>query len=171
MLLKYTIKADTITFWCNGIDEKDNAITSILNKFFLDLSKEKKVFFHGYRLPDEDIPKLIEPSVILAKAEDLLNPFHIFLHLSNAKIKSNHFDYACETTIYYFENEVKWSDFLAASIVNQPLKLIKKGILSAYFISGDQGADFWFGCNKTYEKRVLQLFECMSELGYEIQKN
>lgn len=170
MFLRYTIKADTITFWCSGVDENDTAAGALFNDFLFDISKERKVFFHGYRLADEDIPELIEPSVIIDKAKNVLNTFHTFLYLSDAKIKSNHLDYACEATIYYFENEVSWYDFLATSVIDKPVKLVKKGILSAYFISGDQGADFWFGCNKAYEKRVLQLFECLSASGYKIKR-
>ncbi len=169
-ILKYRTKANSIVFWCPGIEE-NNEVTILLNDFLLDISKERKVFFHGYRLPHKDDREIIDPAVILAKAEILLDPFNTFFHLSDARIKINHFDCACEATIYYFDNKVEWSDFLATSVIHKPIKLIEKGILSAHFTSNDHGADFWFECNKTYEKKVLQLFENMRNLGYEIKRS
>ena len=78
----------------------------------------KNIFFHGYRLPEEHLPKMVDTKAILEKSEIILDPFNILLHLSNAKININYFDYACETMIYYFDNNIKWTDFW------QPLLLI-----------------------------------------------
>lgn len=170
MILKYKIKADSITFWCSAVDENKEA-AKLLNKFLFDISKERKVFFHGYRLPYEDALKIIDPSVILEKAQILSDPFNIFFYLSKAKVDVSSFDCACEAAIYFFESTVEWSDFLATSVINKPMELIKKGILSAYFATVDQGADIWFECNRTYEGKALQLFKRMSDLGYEVKSS
>lgn len=169
MFLKYKLTYNTITFWCNGLDEKDDMFAAVFDKFLYDLSKEKNVFFYGYRLWEEE-QKLIDPPNILAEAKDLSAPYTIYWHLKEAKIKSKYFNDSCEAAIYYFEDKVKWEDFLATSYIKKPIKLIEKGVLSAYFISGDHGADFWFGCNKKHEKRVLQLFETLANSGYKVQK-
>lgn len=166
--LKYNIENDSIVFWCTPVDGNDVA-TILLNDFLLDISKERKVFFHAYRLPDAF--KIIDPAVILAKAEVLLDPFNTFFHLSVAKVKSNCLEWASKSTIYYFEDQVEWLDFLATSVIAQPKKLIKKRLLFAHFTTVDQGADLWFECNRNYEKKVFQLFESMSSLGWEIKRS
>ena len=61
---------------------------------------------------------MVDTKAILEKSEIILDPFNILLHLSNAKLNINYFDYACETMIYYFDNNIKWTDFW------QPLLLI-----------------------------------------------
>ena len=86
------------------------------------------------------------------------------------KININYFDYACETMIYYFDNNIKWTDFLATSIINQPINYIKNGTLLAYFASVDQGADYWFECSKDYEENVLKLLHELSVLGCRIEQ-
>ncbi len=169
MILKYNIKADYIEFWCTSVVDENNAVATLFNDFLFDISKERRVYFYAYRLPCEDEHKMIDATVILAKTGILLDPFKTFFHLSDAKVNIERFDCACEAMMYYFKNEVKWSDFLASSVISRPEELIKKGILSACFSTTDQGADFWFECNKTYEKKVLQLFECLSNRGCEIE--
>jgi len=167
-VLKYDIKAESIIFWCSGIDESKDA-TILFNNFLLDLSKGKEIFFHAYRLPDEY--EIIDENVIMSKAGILLDPFNTFFHLKEAKVKSNCFDNACEATIYYFDKRINWTDFLATSSSINSVQLIKEGLLFARFSCLDQGADFWFECNKNYKQKVLQLFDCMSSLGWEIERS
>lgn len=169
-MLKYSVKSNIITVECAGLNETDYQIASVLNRFLLYISKDKNVFFHGYRLWNKEKTRIIEPSVIIEEAKDLVEPFHTYLHLKEANVKSNFFCDVCEATIYYFENSVRWTDFLASSKNVEPQKLIEKGILSAYFTVGDYGADLWFGCSRVYEKQVLQLIEDMANLGYEIKR-
>ena len=170
MFLNYKIKANTITFWCTDIDVNEKTVAALLEDFFLDMSKERKIFLYGNQLSDGYTVKLLDPLVILKKAQSLTDPFQTFYYLSEAKIKSNYFQYASSVTIYYFENEVEWLDFLATSVIEKPRKLIKKGILSARFSSVNHGTDFWFECNKVHEKRVLQLLEDISNLGYNVKR-
>ncbi|WP_279002819.1 hypothetical protein, partial [Ruminococcus bicirculans (ex Wegman et al. 2014)] len=108
--------------------------------------------------------------VILEKSEIINDPFNIFLRLSDAKININHFDCACESMIYYFDNKVNWTDFLATSIISQPQKYIKEGILIAYFASVDQGADYWFECSKDYKENVLILLRTLTALGCRVKQ-
>jgi hypothetical protein len=169
MILKYEIRADSIAFWCTGIDG-NSADAILLNDFILDMSREKNVFFHSYRLPNQDVPKMIEQSVILKKAEVLQDPFNTYFQLSEAKVKISCFYWACETNIYYFDNKIEWSDFLAAAPIKKPIELIQKGMLSAHFTTVDQGADYWFESNTSYEKKIMRLLESMSDLGYKIKQ-
>lgn len=113
---------------------------------------------------------MIDPDVILEKAELLLNPYHIFLYLKSANISSLDLHRACEASIYYFDNKVEWADFLVSLPIKHQVKLVEKGILSARFLSGNDGTRFYFICNKAYEKRVLHLIEEMSGLGYEVKR-
>lgn len=168
--LTYKIEDDLISFWCNPADGNSMAAT-LFDDFLLDLSEGKKVFLYGYRLPDEEVHKIISCDAILTKAKVLLDPFKSFFHLSAAKVNSDCFDHASTTTIYYFNEDVEWTDFLATWAILKPKKFMKKGMLPAYFVSGDQGADFWFSCNRTYESKVFQLFEDLSKAGYEIKQS
>lgn len=169
VFIRYRIDKDSIVFWCSDISI-NNSATTVLNNFLYDFSLEKNIFFHGYRLPEEHLPKMVDTKAILEKSEIILDPFNILLHLSNAKININYFDYACETMIYYFDNNIKWTDFLATSIINQPINYIKNGTLLAYFASVDQGADYWFECSKDYEENVLKLLHELSVLGCRIEQ-
>lgn len=85
VLIKYRINKKTIIFWCSGIIE-NNSVATVFNKFLYDFSKGKNVFFYSYRLPEEELPKMIDTNAILDKAETICNPFHVFLKLSDAKI-------------------------------------------------------------------------------------
>ncbi len=170
MTLNYKIKSNLIVFWCSSAVDENTAAATLLNDFLLDISKEQKVYFYGYHLPDKDEQEIIDPAVILAKAEVLLEPTKTFYHLSEAKVKVERFDCAYEATIYYFKDEVEWSEFLATSVIARPKKLIANGILSAHFSTTNQGADVWFESNKNYEQRVLQLFKDLSDLGCEIKQ-
>lgn len=171
-ILEYQIREKSIVFHCSGLDEdnradkNNNAIGELFNQFLLELSEDHKVFFHAYRLPEEDVKKLIDPNEILEKAEVFLDPFQTFFYLKSAKIRSTYCGRACNADIYYFDRKTEWTDFLASSVITHPVKLVEKGVLSARFSSCDCGADFYFVCNKTYENRVLQLIEKMASLGY-----
>jgi hypothetical protein len=168
--LRYNIKKDSIVFYCIGIGIEDRfyknhaAVTTLFNDFLLGLSKEKKVFVEAYRLPDE--LEIFDSTVILSRAEVLLNPFLTFFHLSEAKMQTNQLEWARDTHLYYFKPEVEWTDFLATVSIDRPIKLIKNGILSAHFSSTEHAGDFWFESNKTYEAEVLQLIESLSKLGF-----
>ena len=169
--MKYMLKDDSVIFWCTGIEEDEDAVASLINGFLLDLSEKHKVFLHAYRLPYEDVFKLINPAAILERAEALLESSKAsYFHLKSAQVNSKYFAYATESIVYYFEDTVEWSDFLATRI-DKPTKLIKEGLLSAYFASVDQGADFWFESNRVYEQEVLRLFEHLSNLGYIIRQS
>ena len=92
------------------------------------------------------------------------NFFHLCLD------KGDIIDCACESMIYYFDNKVNWTDFLATSIISQPQKYIKEGILIAYFASVDQGADYWFECSKDYKENVLILLRTLTALGCRVKQ-
>ena len=141
VFVKYRIDKDSIVFWTSDINENISA-AKVLNEFLYDFSKGKIIN----------------------------DPFNIFLRLSDAKININHFDCACESMIYYFDNKVNWTDFLATSIISQPQKYIKEGILIAYFASVDQGADYWFECSKDYKENVLILLRTLTALGCRVKQ-
>lgn len=174
MFLKYAVKTDSISFKCTGLDETDEYIAKVFNEFLQTISIEKSVFFYGYRLCEKEITEIMDTSTILAKADHLIYPYHTFLHLREARIRSNHLYQVCEASIYYFEDEVKWTDFLASSLNalsnDEIRKLIRKGKMGACFMSVDGGADFWFECNNAYEAQVLQLFDKLEKAGCEIEK-
>ena len=167
--MQYNIKFDTIIFFCSTfVLEEDNALTSLINDFLLSISKDHQVFFYGFYPNNEE--KLIDTNVILERAESISEPYKRFFHLSEAKVDINPlFDCGCMNTIYYFAEEVKWADFLAASVIEQPINLIKKGKLSAFFSISNHGGDYWLVCSKAYEEKVMQLFESISDLGYEVK--
>ena len=169
--LRYNTKKESVVFYCNGCNRDEPELAALLNGFLLALSKERKVFFHAYRLPESDEPRIMDPAVVLERAERLLDPFNTFFYLSEAKMQVDQFEWACEAAIYFFKNEVEWPGFLASSIIERPIKLIENEILSAHFTIFDHGAHYWFECNKMYEKEVLQLIESMSELGYDVQQS
>ena len=78
--VKYDFKDDAIVFWCTAVDRNEQA-ASALNDFILRLSKNKKVFLHSYRLPEESTSEMFDPSVVLEKTKTLLDPFHTFFYL------------------------------------------------------------------------------------------
>lgn len=165
--LEYRMDSDSIALWCSGIDS-DKELATVIQKFLLNMSKEHRVFFYGYRLPCEDVSKIIDPGVILEKAETILDPFHTFFYLSEAKMDIINTDYACETVLYFFEKDVEWNDFLVTWGMSDQMKSGRTPKLSAYFITADHGADYYFRCSNEYEKSVLQLLENMSKCGCEI---
>ena len=75
---------------------------------------------------------MFDKLVVSNKAEIIHDPFNIFLKLSEAKINISHFDRACEAMVYYFDNKVKWTDFLATSIIDQPQKYRKRIIIGLF---------------------------------------
>lgn len=168
--LEYMIESGSIAFRCSGID-RDKELAAVIQNFLLDMSKEHKVFFYGYRLPCGNVSKIIDPDVIVEKAENMADPFHIFFYLSEAKLDIINTDYACETVLYFFEKDVKWNDFLVTSNMSNQMKTGKIPKLSAYFITADQGADYYFRCSRIYEKNVVQLLENMSKHGCEIARS
>lgn len=172
--IEYRIKKNTICFRCSDIG--NIPVATAINEFLQNLSKGKKVFLHGYRLEEEELPKMVETGASMEKAEMLYDPSHVFLDASDAKINIHHLEYACEAFVFYFDRKVKWTDFLASSYIHRPKKYIKyilrdlvnyikEGILSAYFVSMDHGADFWFECGKDQEENVLALLQTLSNLG------
>lgn len=167
-MVKYETNRNAIVFWCTPADENEKAALAF-NDFILGLSENKKVFFHAYRLPEENVSKMIDPAVILEKAATLSDPFNTFFHLRDARVNIKEFEWASSSEIYFFEPIVEWTDFLATSVITGSEKLMEKGLLSAQFSVLDQGADYWFKSNKCYESKVLELFENLSNLGYEIK--
>ena len=131
--LRYKTKSNSIIFWCSGLDfdnkfDKNNdATAALLREFFIGLSKERKVFFYAYRLPDETW--IIDHNVILSRAERLLDPYNTFFYLSEARIQTNQFGSACNTELFFFRNDVEWLDFLATAYIENPTQLLKSGIL------------------------------------------
>lgn len=89
--LKYQIKGKSLAFCCSGLEEDDqsdknnNAVGELLDRFLLELSGDRKIYFHGYRLPSADEGVLIDPEVILERAEVLMNPFESFLRLERGE--------------------------------------------------------------------------------------
>lgn len=176
-ILEYKIGEKVISFHCSGLDEDErfnknnNAVGELFNAFLLELSEGKKIFFTGYRFFGEET-RVVEPGVIVEKAEALDSSYcQVFLSLESARVNSLNFHYGCEGGIYYFDSKVKWADFLASCPVREPEKLVEEGLLSALFSYGEFGGDFYFWCNKTYEGRVLQLFEKLSALGYKVKRS
>lgn len=163
--VQYRINKKTIAFWCGGGSDTDFVpVDAALSEFLHDFSKGKKAFLHGYRLEEEELPKIVDTGAVREKAEMLLAPYHIFLNLSDAKVNTHHFHSACEITIYYFDEKVRWMDFLPVSAVLSR-KYIEKGMLLACFDSVDHGADFWFECSREYEESVFTLLRTLSDLG------
>lgn len=172
--IDYRINKKTICFRCSDIGNV--SVATAINEFLQNLSKGKKVFLHGYRLEEEELPKMVETGKIPEKAEMLYDPSHVFLNISDAKINVHHLECACEAFVFYFDSKVKWTDFLASSYIHRPkkyikyiisdiLNFIKEGILYAYFVSMDHGADFWFECSKEQEENVLTLLRTLADLG------
>lgn len=166
-MVKYNIEKETVLFWCTGIDE-DSKETILFNDFLLETSKNHNVFIHTYRLPN--IYDIIDKELIISKSDILLDPFSSFYHIKEARFKSNYFSNACETKIYYFDKKVNWADFLSTYPKVNTEKLMQEGLLSACFCSVDQGADFWFECNKSLEKKVLNFFKDLSGFAYDIKQ-
>ena len=80
VFVKYRIDKDSIVFWASDINENISA-AKVLNEFLYDFSKGKKIFFHGYRLPEEYLSQIVDTKVILEKSEIINDPFNIFLRL------------------------------------------------------------------------------------------
>ena len=78
VFIRYRIDKDSIVFWCSDISI-NNSATTVLNNFLYDFSIEKNIFFHGYRLPEEHLPKMVDTKAILEKSEIILDPFNICL--------------------------------------------------------------------------------------------
>jgi hypothetical protein len=167
--MMYQKRANSLVFQCLAVDENDDATVSLLKQFVLDMSKEKRVFFESELTIGSEVPKMIDPETILTSAQTLLMPRQRFFYLSKGRVHIDNFDgLADEATIYCFSEEVDWSDFLAAHPIINPIKYIKRELLSMYFLIGGHDSQFWFECNKVYEKEVLQLFDRLSNLGHEV---
>lgn len=166
----YRTNKKTISFWCGGGSDIDFVpVDAALSEFLHDFSKGKKVFFHGYGLPEEELPNVVSTDRIQEKAEMLLAPYHIFLNLSDAKVNTAHFHCAHSISVFYFDEKVKWVDFLPISAVLSR-KNIEKGKLLACFDSVDHGADFLFECSRDYEDNMLTLFRTLSDLGCTVKQ-
>jgi len=168
--VKYVCKDGRIAFHCTGLDDNEVEIAEVFKSFLLDISKERKVFFYGYRLAEQDIPKVIDPAVILEKAKVLLNPLEFYFHLSEARVNVNFSSLACNTFLYYFDETVEWLDFLATSPVDRMKQLLRAGVLSARFTSNDHGSYYRFEGGETHKERCLQLFESLAKLGFDIER-
>ena len=169
-LLTYVIKRSSVCFWCSGVDENvDEDVSILLDNFLLDISKGYNIFLSAYRLPD--VYEVIDANVLMSKAETLLDPFHTFFHLDGAKVKSLSLNWGCEIKIYYFDQRVKWDDFLATSGNIKPAALMKEGLLGARFSSLDHGAYFRFECTRKHETEVFQLMDGMQSLGWELKQS
>ena len=59
VFVKYRIDKDSIVFWTSDINENISA-AKVLNEFLYDFSKGKKIFFHGYRLPEEHLSQIVD---------------------------------------------------------------------------------------------------------------
>lgn len=168
-ILEYHIKKDSVFFTCPSAE--DNAeVAALINGLLLEMSKEHTVFFYGYRLPAGGVTQIIDPSAILDNAEMILDPFKTFFHLREARIRVEHSDNACESTVYFFEKEVRWPDFLATSVLHDLAEFMKKGKLKAYFASTDQGADYRFECSRVYEEKLMGFFRSVAEAGYVVRR-
>ena len=73
VFVKYRIDKDSIVFWTSDINENISA-AKVLNEFLYDFSKGKKIFFHGYRLPEEYLSQIVDTNVILEKSEIINDP-------------------------------------------------------------------------------------------------
>lgn len=166
MWVHYRMNKKTIAFWCAGGSDTDRIpVDAELSKFLHDFSKGKKVFLNAFMLEDEKkLPKIVDTDSILEKAEMILDPMHIFLNLRDAKVDTNYFHCAYSISIYFFDEKVRWTDFLPVS-TEISRKYIEKEMLLARFDSDDHGADFYFECCRDYEESVTALLRTLSDLG------
>lgn len=169
-LLHYCFEHDKIKFHCPGLSKNEKEVASIFDKFILDISKSNKVFLHTYRL--DDISDIVDPKIVISRANVLLDLYNSYFQLSEARVKSDCFanDTCCEVQFFFFNKDVKWEDFLASSIFEMRKRLFKSGLLSAVFYVNDHGADFVFELNKTYSEKVFNLFDELNKLDWEIKK-
>lgn len=168
--MDYRTDKKTIELWCSDVGNA--SVAALLNLFLRDLSKGKQVFLRVHGLPNEDPAKTFDTGAILEKAQSLVDPLDVFFNVSGAGMDISRLDHACGTFVYYFDDKVKWADFLASSdahrlkeLVKDAKKYIKRGMLSAYFASMDQGADFRMECSKDCEENVLALLRELSGSG------
>lgn len=170
--LKYKKTSDYCILWCTH-DESIRASSDVLNEFLVEISTNNKVFIHTYRLPYEDVPKIINQSSVITKSQVLQDPFNTFFYLSEAKINSALLNNACEFIVYFFNRRVEWTEFLATSPIPtlKYKKMIKDGLLSACFMSVDHGADIWFECSQELFGETFCLIKNMSNLGWKVKKS
>jgi len=166
---KYEVKADSLTFWCSGIDEQDDALAALFDVFLLDLSEQRQTFVRAYRLPAEIEPTLFKPGDIQEKAVNSIDKYKAsFYQLYKANLDSRHLSAATELYIYFCDSSMRWEDFLATR-TSKATELVDSGLASALFASVDQGADFWFFGDKTHEPRAMQLLDGLANLGDEVK--
>lgn len=172
--LNYQIHKDSVLFICDGIDGnekfRNTAAADVINNLLLELSKGHAVFFAAYRLPDECVEEIFDAAVIIERAQVLLDPFHTFFHFREAKVNVANMFWAVEGTLYFFEEDVKWTDFLASSEIEDSKlqKLLKSGKLHAYFQMYDHVSVYRCECGRAYEEGLRQFFEDMANAGYRV---
>jgi hypothetical protein len=170
MVMKYSffshdIASEYIRFWCTNPENNPEAIKT-LNEFIVDISEDNNVFVHCYRLPVEDELTLIDGSAIRKRFHNYEDYFNSFFYLSEAKIKTQYCDMACEIEVFFFEKEVLWSEFLTMPKNFSEVEAMKNSKLRACFLSVDQGADFYFLSCKSFEIHFWQLVEQLSNCGF-----
>ncbi|MDR2888744.1 MAG: hypothetical protein LBV33_02765 [Lachnospiraceae bacterium] len=166
--LRFTLESHLVQFSCAGLAENEPEAARCLSEFLLELSREKNVFLHTYRLSGLD--SLVEESTILSRAESRTAPFNSFYQLTEARLKSPFFITVpfCEAQLFFFDRTVQWEDFIANARVIDPLSWIKNKQMSASFSVIDHGADFRFESDDDCLYTVTTLFKKLSELGWRI---
>lgn len=173
--LKYEIRSNSVIITCDAIDDKEKykniAAADLVNNLLLELSKDHAVFFAAYRLSNANVKDIFDPMVILDQAEILLDPFHTFFHLCEAKIEVANTFWAAECALYFFEKNVKWTDFLASSSIEDTkrAKLMKIGKLRGYFQVLDN-SEYLLECGRDYEDRLKIFAEDMEKTGYVVKR-
>ncbi|MCL2136196.1 MAG: hypothetical protein FWH40_01530 [Coriobacteriia bacterium] len=166
---RYDAKADSLVFWCSGVDEHDDALAAVFDAFLLDLSEERQTFIRSYRLPEQFEQELFGSAAIQEKAANQIDKYKAsYFFLSKARLDSRHLSAATELYLFFCDSSMRWEDFLATS-TSKAIELVDSGLASALFASVDQGADFWFFGDKTIENRAMQLLDGLAAFGYEVK--
>jgi hypothetical protein len=155
-----------IAFKCLGLDEGE-AEASLFDEFLLEVSQGRSVFVEAYRLPTATV---IAQEAIIAQTGVIADPFRTFFHLTEARVHCGSLTWASEFGVYCFDPQVGWERFLATVPIREPQRLLKNGLLSAYFLSYDQGSDFAFLGSQSTQEAAFRLFGSLSACGWRIEK-
>ena len=92
-----------------------------------------------------------------------------FRRSCKAKVDIVNLFWAVESTIYFFDKDVKWTDFLASSPIEESKrkKLVQNRKLCAYFQTFDN-SKYIFECSRDYENLLMKFVENMEGAGYEV---
>jgi hypothetical protein len=161
----YDITSDYIRFRCTN-PENDLEAMKALDEFLVDISENHNVFVDCYRLPASDELTLMEATAIRERFHYHSNIFSSAFYLSEAKIRTQYCDLACEIEVYFFGQEVLWPEFLSMPKNFSEVEAMKNRKLKACFLSVDEGTDFHFLSCKSFEAHFWRLIERLSNCGF-----